>query len=79
MIEHTALTDSELFTLIRRGKITVAGNRRLRIYGKLDCVSGKRMKRRNRVFFTSEAEAHQLGYRPCGNCMRGEYLKWKRR
>lgn len=77
MIEHIALTDNELFALIRQGKDMLAGNRRLMIYGKLDCASGKRMKRENRVFFTNEAEAQQRGYRPCGHCMREAYLRWK--
>lgn len=79
MIEHETLTDRELFALIRQGKITLAGNRRLMIYGRLDCFSGKRMNRLNRVFFASEDEAHQRGYRPCGNCMRDSYLRWNNR
>ena len=35
------------------------------------------MKRANRVFFDSEKEARDNGYRPCGNCMRAEYNMWK--
>ena len=79
MIEHIALTDTEVFALIRHGKITLAGNRRLKIYGRLDCASGRRMKRENRIFFTSDEEAQRLGYRPCGHCMRDSYLRWKNR
>ena len=78
MIEHGALNDGELFALIRQEKITLAGNRNLMIYGRLDCFSGKRMQRENRVFFASEDEAQLLGYRPCGNCMHDAYLRWKR-
>jgi methylphosphotriester-DNA--protein-cysteine methyltransferase len=56
--------------LIRQGDIAWGGNYSLRIYGTLHCGSGKRMKRLNRVFFGTEAEAIQAGFRPCGNCMR---------
>jgi methylphosphotriester-DNA--protein-cysteine methyltransferase len=78
MIKHAKLTDTELFVLIRKGKIRLAGNRRLKIYGQLNCCSGKRMSRENRVFFASEDEAQLLGYRPCGNCMHDAYLRWKK-
>ncbi|MGN6478422.1 MAG: Ada metal-binding domain-containing protein [Flavipsychrobacter sp.] len=50
---------------------------RLKIYGSLSCSSGKRMKRSNRIFFVSEAEAIENGYRPCGHCMKNEYKNWK--
>ena len=70
MWQHDNLTDGELFALLRAGAIACAGTRRLRIYGKLTCGSGRRMKRTNRVFFASEAEAVAAGYRPCGHCMR---------
>ena len=70
MWRHDQLTDGELFALLRRGAIVLAGNRRLKIYGRLDCASGKRMKRANRVFFVGEEEAIAAGYRPCGNCWR---------
>lgn len=70
MWRHDELTDAELFSLLRQRAIIYAGNRRARIYGRLECASGKRLRRRNRVFFGSEQEALALGYRPCGNCMR---------
>jgi len=35
------------------------------------------MKIENRVFFISEKEALDNGYRPCGHCMKSEYQKWK--
>ncbi len=54
----------------------MGGNRRLKIYGKLSCISGKRMRRENRVFFESFGEAEQLGFRPCVHCLRDEYKKW---
>jgi methylphosphotriester-DNA--protein-cysteine methyltransferase len=63
--------------LIDAGKVTYAGNRKLKIYGTFSCSSGKRMKADNRVFFTDEQEAASCGYRPCGHCMRKAYQKWK--
>jgi len=72
MWRHAHLTDPELFHLLRRGAIAFAGNRRLKIYGRLNCASGKRMKRENRVFFASKAEALAAGYRPCGHCLHTE-------
>ncbi|MEZ4699398.1 MAG: Ada metal-binding domain-containing protein [Rhodothermales bacterium] len=71
MIHHAHLTDTDVRRLLRSGDIAWAGNRRLRIYGTLRCWSGKRMKRANRVFFRSEADAIAAGFRPCGHCMRG--------
>lgn len=70
MWRHDELTDGELFSLLRRGAIAFAGNRRARIYGQLHCASGKRLLRRNRVFFASEQEALEAGYRPCLHCLR---------
>ncbi|HEU5292636.1 MAG TPA: Ada metal-binding domain-containing protein [Cyclobacteriaceae bacterium] len=65
--------------MIHSGKIKLGGNVKLKIYGRLNCSSGKRMKRDNRVFFSSEKEAITEGYRPCGHCLRGKYLKWTER
>ena len=67
----------QLAVFISTGQVLLAGNRRLKIYGMLQCVSGKRMKTANRVFFANEADAVALGYRPCGHCMRSEYLLWR--
>ncbi|MGW9684936.1 Ada metal-binding domain-containing protein [Flagellimonas sp. 2504JD1-5] len=77
MITHEDLTPSELFHALKRQKIQWAGNRKLKIYGQLHCKSGKRMKVTNRVFFSSEEEALQEGYRPCGHCIRTKYTVWK--
>ncbi|HQQ99116.1 MAG TPA: Ada metal-binding domain-containing protein [Cyclobacteriaceae bacterium] len=79
MIAHDQLTDRELRSMIRAQTITLAGNRSLRIFGTLRCRSGKRMKRINRIFFKNETEALCEGFRPCSNCMRTNYLKWKSR
>ncbi|WP_255701101.1 Ada metal-binding domain-containing protein [Dyadobacter sp. CY323] len=70
-------TSRKLKKLILNGEICLAGNKNLKIYGLLSCKSGRRMKLKNRVFFESESEAIENGYRPCGHCMRDEYSKWK--
>ncbi len=67
----------KLKSLIAKGKITLGGNKQLKIYGTLQCKSGKRMKIENRVFFVSEKEALNQGYRPCGHCLKNKYEKWK--
>ncbi|MFD2555164.1 Ada metal-binding domain-containing protein [Sphingobacterium tabacisoli] len=77
MIWHIDITDWKLRAKIRKGKIRWAGNKKLKIYGTLNCTSGKRMKRENRVFFASEREALNTDYRPCGHCMQDGYKKWK--
>ena len=74
MIRHSDISDSDLRSKIRKNEIPFGGNSKLKIYGVLGCASGKRMKRENRVFFTSEQEAKQNNYRPCGHCMTDEYL-----
>jgi methylphosphotriester-DNA--protein-cysteine methyltransferase len=58
-------------------EIQLAGNMKLKIYGRLSCSSGKRMKLQNRVFFKNAEEAIVNGYRPCGHCMQNEYKTWK--
>lgn len=45
-----------------------AGNRPHKIFGRLDCKSGMRMKKENRVFFASLEDAVKEGYRPCNRC-----------
>ena len=85
MIAHIELGDMpftrnrRLKVLIDAGKVKLGGNRKLKIYGTMDCASGKRMKAENRVFFESEIEAMNAGYRPCGHCMRKQYSMWKAR
>lgn len=78
MVFHKDIGEKALLHLIRRGEIRLAGNRKLKIFGTLRCKSGQTMKRDNRVFFDSREDALVNGYRPCGHCMRKEYLIWKR-
>jgi len=70
MRKNSDLNGTEIFRLIRESKIRFAGNVKLKIYGRLNCWSGKRMKKENRVFFENETEAIQSGFRPCGHCMK---------
>ncbi|WP_255711004.1 Ada metal-binding domain-containing protein [Dyadobacter chenhuakuii] len=83
MIRHSDLgppsfqTSRRLKKLIDDHIICCGGNARLKIFGTLQCNSGKRMKMKNRVFFNSENEAMLRGFRPCGHCMREAYSKWK--
>lgn len=75
---HASLTSHEVKILIRDGRITFGGHRRLKIYGSLRCNTGKRMSDGHRVFFIDEEEAKANGYRPCGHCMRTAYQAWKK-
>lgn len=83
MIAHTDMATTpfarsrKLLLLIRSGRITIAGNKHLKIYGTLQCSSGKRMRADKRVFFRDEAAAMDAGYRPCGHCCHIAYLQWK--
>ncbi|MEM9981118.1 MAG: Ada metal-binding domain-containing protein [Bacteroidota bacterium] len=77
MIHHCTLSKIALSRKIRRKEIILAGNKQLKIFGTLQCSSGKRMKRKNRVFFSSIAEAKAYSFRPCGHCMRTAYNQWK--
>jgi len=79
MFHHIELEKRKLKLLIDKGEIVLGGNKQLKIYGRLDCKSGKRMKKENRVFFHSEKGATEKGYRPCGHCMKTEYKNGKKR
>jgi len=70
MIRHSEISNEELRQKIKQKKICLGGNIKLKIYGKLNCKSGKRMKRENRVFFHSETEAIELGFRSCRRCLK---------
>ena len=76
-MKHIQLKSKELHSLIRKGEILFCGNVRLKIYGTLSCLSGKRMKKENRVFFGDEPDATRAGFRPCGHCMKTGYQNWE--
>lgn len=77
MIKHKDITDAALHQRIKRKEIVYGGNLHLKIYGSLQCKSGKRMKKANRVFFHTIEQAKELGFRPCGHCLRADYKIWK--
>jgi len=77
MIRHTEISAIDLRKKIKAKEIRFGGNKNLKIYGTLNCPSGKRMKKENRVFFLSEKEARANTYRPCGCCLRKDYNVWK--
>lgn len=77
MLQHSKISDSDLRNKIKNVEICFGGNRKLKIYGTLKCNSGKRMKRENRVFFSTLEEAEKNGFRPCGHCMKTDYQNWK--
>lgn len=61
---------------------TLGGNKKLKIYGKLDCKCALNWIKKgyyvdNRVFFENEEVAKLNNYRPCGICMKKEYKLWK--
>ncbi|OGF26240.1 hypothetical protein A2303_03515 [Candidatus Falkowbacteria bacterium RIFOXYB2_FULL_47_14] len=63
------------YRILKNGKFILsekpgkyAGWRPGKIFGRLDCASGKRMNKKNRVFFHSLEDAVREGYRPCKNC-----------
>ncbi|MEI6731349.1 MAG: Ada metal-binding domain-containing protein [archaeon] len=65
----------KLYKILKKGKIVESeipgkygGYKPRKIFGRLDCKSGMRMKKENRVFFHTLEDAVMEGYRPCGNC-----------
>jgi len=63
---------------------TLGGNRRRKLYGRLDCRAAlaalaRGGYARDRVFFADEATAEQAGYRPCAVCLPERYKAWKAR
>ena len=45
-----------------------AGIATQKIFGRLDCWSGKKALKKNRIFFLRWQDALDAGYRPCGHC-----------
>jgi len=63
---------------------TLGGHRKSKIYGRLDCRVALRAIAQggyvpHRVFFADREAAVAAGYRPCGVCLREEYVPWKKR
>lgn len=65
----------KLYKILKDGKIIeseqaglYAGWKYGKIFGRLDCKSGMRMHKQNRVFFHTLEDAVKEGYRPCQKC-----------
>jgi methylphosphotriester-DNA--protein-cysteine methyltransferase len=65
----------KLYKILKAGEIieseikgAYAGYSKAKIFGRLDCKSGMRMRKENRVFFHTLEDAVKEGYRPCKNC-----------
>ncbi len=63
---------------------TFGGNRRGKLYGRLDCPAALRAIAsggyvNQRVFFADEHAAIEAGYRPCAVCLPKEYRAWRAR
>ena len=72
--------DGEEYLSEEKGRL--GGNRKAKIYGRLDCSAAIRSLSQGyaevRVFFKDEETAQAAGYRPCGSCMNEQYKRWKR-
>lgn len=60
------------------------GNLSTGVYGRLDCRAARQALQRggyadNRVFFATERDARQAGFRPCGVCCPKRYQAWKQK
>ncbi len=77
MIKHQDISNKNLLEKIKSKQIVFGGNLKMKVYGSLQCKSGKRLKKENRVFFISESEALDNGFRPCSHCMSEKYKEWK--
>ena len=69
------MNSQKVYRILKNGKLVnslmpgkFAGHKVLKIFARLDCWSGKHMKKTNRVFFHTVEDAIQQGYRPCKNC-----------
>lgn len=72
--------DRRMYESVTPGEF--GGHRKTKVYGRMDCPSALRAIAKGgyvtqRVFFVDEATAISAGFRPCGTCMRDEYLVWK--
>ena len=71
--------DGEEYLSEEKGRL--GGNRKAKIYGRLDCPAAIRSLSQGyaevRVFFKDEETAQAAGYRPCGSCMKEQYKRWK--
>ncbi|WP_353268942.1 Ada metal-binding domain-containing protein [Gemmatimonas sp.] len=78
--KHYTLIDPDGNEVLSLEPGTLGGNRKRKIYGRLDCRSAigslPTGYAKHRVFFADEATAIAAGYRPCETCMQAEYGIW---
>jgi len=74
-----------IYKILENGQIVLsdvpgkyAGHKKYKIFGRLDCKSGMKMKKENRVFFHTLEDAVLHGYRPCRNCNPMDEEEFKR-
>ncbi len=76
---HLTAPDGSTYESTTPGEL--GGNRRDKIYGRLDCWSANlalpKGYAKHRVFFKDEAAAIAAGYRPCGHCLKPRHHVWK--
>ena len=66
MMPYKILKDGQTILSPIPGKF--GGNRPDKIFGRLDCTAGMRMKKENRVFFHTAEDAIAQCYRACKKC-----------
>lgn len=83
-IYHLIGEDGKPYDSFEKGTLGGRWDGKVKIYGRLDCpaalraiASGRGTYEKNRVFFKDEETAKKAGFRPCGTCMREEFLKWR--
>jgi hypothetical protein len=71
--------DGSTFETATPGEL--GGNRRDKLYGRLDCWSANlalpKGYAKHCVFFRDEEAALPAGYRPCGHCLKPHHQVWK--
>lgn len=69
------IKNAKIYKILKNGQIVesqipgkFAGHKPGKIFGRLDCKSGMKMKKENHVFFLTYGDAISQGYRPCKKC-----------
>ncbi len=72
------------YAILKKGKTIestipgmYAGYKKGKIFGRLDCRSGMRMSKSQRVFFHTLEDAVLQDYRPCKNCKPLNHDLWQ--